>query len=107
MSAPSDASRVGESPRAATSRRRTGPRRTWRVVFAVLVLAGLAGGASWALFGSRLLVVRSVVVTGTHLIPETEVLQVAGVRLGTPLRGRPPSRSPRPAAGSTSSTRTG
>ena len=61
-----------------------GPRR-WRVVVAVLALAGLAGGAAWALLGSRLFAVRSVVITGTHLVTKAEVLQVASVRLGTPL----------------------
>jgi len=55
------------------------------VVVAVLAVAGLVGGAAWALLGSRLLAVRSVTVTGTHLVTKAEVLQVAGVRLGTPL----------------------
>ena len=64
--------------------RRSRPRR-WRVVLAVLALAGLAGGAAWALLGSRLLAVRMVIITGTHLVTQAEVLQVAGVRLGTPL----------------------
>ena len=51
----------------------------------VLVTAGVIGAAAWVLFGSRLLVVRSVVVTGTHLVPRSEVLAVAGVEPGTPL----------------------
>jgi len=85
MSAPSRAPRVGDPEHAGTFSRPAGPRRTWRLVFAVLALAGIAGFAAWALFGSRLLVVRSVAVTGTHLIPKAEVLEVAGVRLGTPL----------------------
>jgi cell division protein FtsQ len=55
------------------------------VVVAVLAVAGLVGGAAWALLGSRLLAVRSVIVTGTHLVTKAEVLKVAGVRLGTPL----------------------
>jgi cell division protein FtsQ len=55
------------------------------VVVAVLAVAGLVGGAAWALLGSRLLAVRSVVVTGTHLVTKAEILQVAGIRLGTPL----------------------
>jgi cell division protein FtsQ len=45
----------------------------------------IAGGAAWALLGSSLLAVRSVVVTGTRLVPDTEVLAAAGVRPGTPL----------------------
>jgi cell division protein FtsQ len=60
-------------------------RRRWRGVLAVLAVAALVGGAVWALFGSRLFAVRSVLVTGTHLVTKAEVLQVAGVRLGTPL----------------------
>jgi cell division protein FtsQ len=42
-------------------------------------------GAAWALLGPRLLVVRSIVVTGTHLVPASEVLAVAGIQPGTPL----------------------
>jgi cell division protein FtsQ len=58
---------------------------SWRVAFYGLALAGLAGFAAWALFGSQLLAVRSVVVTGTHLVPASEVLAIAGVEPGTPL----------------------
>jgi cell division protein FtsQ len=50
-----------------------------------LAAAGVAGAAVWVLFGSRLLVVRSVTVTGVHLVPRSEVLAVAGVEPGTPL----------------------
>ena len=60
-------------------------RRRWPVVVAVLAVAGLLGFAAWALLGSRLLAVRSVIVTGTHLVTKAEILKVAGVRLGTPL----------------------
>ena len=48
-------------------------------------MTGVVAIAAWALFGSRLLVVRTVVVTGTHLVPVSEVLAVAGVEPGTPL----------------------
>jgi cell division protein FtsQ len=58
---------------------------SWRVAFFALALAGLAGFAAWALFGSQLLAVRSVVVSGTHLVPASEVLAIAGVEPGTPL----------------------
>jgi cell division protein FtsQ len=51
----------------------------------VLVIAGVIGAAVWVLFGSRLLVVRSVIVTGTHLVPRSEVIAAAGVAPGTPL----------------------
>jgi cell division protein FtsQ len=58
---------------------------SWRVAFFALALAGLAGFAAWALFGSQLLAVRSVVVSGTHLVSASEVLAIAGVEPGTPL----------------------
>ena len=58
---------------------------SWRVAFFALALAGLAGIAAWALLGSQLLAVRSVVVSGTHLVPASEVVSIAGVELGTPL----------------------
>jgi cell division protein FtsQ len=55
------------------------------VAFFALALAGLAGFAAWALLGSQLLAVRSVVVSGTHLVPASEVISIAGVEPGTPL----------------------
>jgi cell division protein FtsQ len=55
------------------------------VAFFALALAGLAGFAAWALLGSQLLAVRSVVVSGTRLVPASEVLSIAGVEQGTPL----------------------
>jgi cell division protein FtsQ len=45
----------------------------------------LAGGVTWALFDSSLFAVRSVVVTGTRLVPESEVVAAAAIRPGTPL----------------------
>ena len=66
-------------------RRQAGSRRRWLAAFCVLALAGIAAGVAWVLLGSRLLAVRSVVVTGTRLVPQSEVLAVAGIRLGTPL----------------------
>jgi cell division protein FtsQ len=60
-------------------------RRGWRVAFLTLAAAGIVGGAAWVLFGSPLLVVRSVTVSGTRLVPKSEVLAVAGIAPGTPL----------------------
>jgi cell division protein FtsQ len=64
-----------------------GPRRFRQRLAVLLVLAGIgiAGGVAWALLDSSMFAVRSVVVTGTRLVPESEVLAVAGVRSGTPL----------------------
>ena len=96
MNGPGSAPWTGESAQAAApdgpvpgravpagpARRR---RRSWPVLVAVLAVVGLVGGAAWVLLGSRLIAVRSVIVTGTHLVTKAEVLKVAGVRLGTPL----------------------
>jgi cell division protein FtsQ len=60
-------------------------RRGWRAAFFALAAAGVIGTAAWVLFSSPLLVVRSVTVSGTHLVPRSEVLAASGVRLGTPL----------------------
>jgi cell division protein FtsQ len=55
------------------------------VALIALALAAIVAGAAWVLLGSRLLAVRSVVVTGTRLVPQSEVLAVAGIVPGTPL----------------------
>jgi cell division protein FtsQ len=59
--------------------------RRWLAVLLLLSALGIAGGVAWALLGSSLFAVRSVVVTGTRLVPESEVLAVADIRPGTPL----------------------
>jgi cell division protein FtsQ len=65
--------------------RRPRPRRIWRAAFFALALTGIIGGVTWALLGSTLLVVRSVAVTGTNLVPVAAVLSAAGVQPGTPM----------------------
>ena len=60
-------------------------RSPWRTAFAALAAAGLLGGVAWALLGSRLLVVRSVVVTGTHLVPAAQVRAAAAIPPGEPM----------------------
>ena len=57
----------------------------WKAVFFALAAAAIVVAAAWALLGSRLLVVRSVAVTGSHAVPAAEVLRAAGIRPGTPL----------------------
>ena len=57
----------------------------WRVTFFALAAAGIVAAAVWVLFGSPLLVVRSVSVSGTHLVSRSEVVAASGVQLGTPL----------------------
>jgi cell division protein FtsQ len=57
----------------------------WRAAFFVVAAVAIVAGLAWALLGSSLLVVRSVRVTGTHLVSRAEVLRVARIRPGTPL----------------------
>ena len=57
----------------------------WRTAFFGLAIVGIVAGVAWALFGSRLLVVRSIVVTGTHLVPVGQVQAAAGIPAGEPL----------------------
>ena len=59
--------------------------RRWLAVLVLLAAMGVAGGVTWALLGSGLFAVRSVVVTGTRLVPESEVLAAAEIQPGTPL----------------------
>ena len=64
------------------SRRGIGP---WRAaLFGVLGLAVICG-AAWALFGSSLLAVRHVEVTGNRLVPTEQITAAARIRPGTPL----------------------
>jgi cell division protein FtsQ len=67
---------------AATPRR---ARTRWRAAFFVLAGVGIVAGVVWALFGSRLLVVRSVTVTGEHLVTSAQVIAAADVPVGTSL----------------------
>jgi cell division protein FtsQ len=68
-------------PRAGARRRRT----RWRAAFFALAGLAIVGGAGWALLGNRVFVVRSVTVTGTHLLAPGQVIAAADVSLGTPL----------------------
>jgi len=64
----------------------TGQRHTpWRAAFFALAILGIVAGVGWALVGSRFLVVRSIQVTGTHLVPRADVLAAAAVPQGLPL----------------------
>ena len=80
------APRPGGTGRARRPRRGSrGPSRRWRTAFFALAAFAVVAGVGWAVLGNRLLVVRSVTVTGTHLVSSTRVLAVADVQLGTPL----------------------
>jgi cell division protein FtsQ len=68
-----------------TGRARPG-RVGWRAVFFVLVAVAIVATLAWALLGSRLLVVRSVQVTGTGpVVSRSQVLRAAQIRAGLPL----------------------
>ena len=60
-------------------------RPPWRAAFFALAGVAIIGGVAWALLGNRLFVVRSITVTGTHLVSPAQVLAAADVPLGTPL----------------------
>lgn len=63
----------------------TRARTPWRAAFFGLAALGIVGTLAWALLGSRVLVVRSVQVTGTHRVSVSAVIAAADVPAGTPL----------------------
>jgi cell division protein FtsQ len=72
----------GKGARPRTRRRRRAP---WRAAFFVLAAAAIIVGVGYALLGNRLFVVRSIAITGTHLVTQEQVRAAADVPLGTPL----------------------
>jgi cell division protein FtsQ len=61
------------------------PNQRWRAAFFVLAAVAIVAGAGWALLGSRFFVVRSLTVTGTHLVSPAEVRSAAAIPMGIPL----------------------
>jgi cell division protein FtsQ len=63
------------------------PLNPWKAGFVILALAGIVAAVAWALVGSRLLVVRSVKVTGLHRVTRSQVMHAvaAAVPSGLPL----------------------
>jgi cell division septal protein FtsQ len=61
------------------------PRKKWRAAFFVLAGVGIIGAVTFALLGSRLLVVRAITVSGAHLVTPAQVIAAADVPAGTPL----------------------
>lgn len=57
----------------------------WKAVFVALLVFGVLGAVGWVLLGSRLLVVRTVEITGTRLAPRDRIAAAADVRLGVPM----------------------
>lgn len=60
-------------------------RTQWRAAFFALAGLGILAAMAWALLGSRLLVVKSIAVKGTHQVSTAQVLAAADVPLGTTL----------------------
>ena len=60
-------------------------RSPWRAAFFGVVAVGLLVGVSYIFLGPKVLVVRSVGVSGTHLVPASQVRAAAGIPLGEPL----------------------
>ncbi len=89
------AARGARAPRAGARRRRT----RWRAAFFALAGLAIVAGVGWALLGNRVLVVRSVTVTGTHLLAPAQVIAAADVPLGTPLLSVDTGRRDAPGGG--------
>lgn len=77
VTGPPGASRPQASPASSRS--------PWRTAFFAVAVVGLVIGIGWALLGSKLLVVRSVVVTGTRLVPAATVRAAADIPLKLPM----------------------
>ena len=69
------------APPAGRARRRI----SWRTRFFALAAVAVIAGVAWLLLGDRVFVVRSVTVTGVHLVSTSQVIAAADVPLGTPL----------------------
>jgi len=76
---------AGRAPGKRAGRRVRGFRSRRRAVLYVLAGLVVAAGAGWALLGNQVFVVRSVTVTGTHLVTPARVIAAADVPVGTPL----------------------
>ena len=72
-------------PAAAARGSRPGGHQPWRAAFFALAAVAIVFGVGWALLDSRFFVVRSVAVTGTHLVTGAEVRSAAAIPPGLPL----------------------
>jgi cell division protein FtsQ len=73
-----------DTARPGSPARRPG-RQPWRAAFFALAAVAIVAGVGWALLDSRFFVVRSVQVTGTHLVTGSEVRSAAAIAPGLPL----------------------
>jgi cell division protein FtsQ len=76
-----DPPRGGPPGRPAQARARS----PWQTAFFGVAAVALVAGIAWALLGSKLLVVRSVVVNGTEAVPVSQVRAVAAIPRGVPM----------------------
>jgi cell division protein FtsQ len=85
--AAADTARAAANPGPAAAIRgsRPGGHQPWRAAFFALAAVAIVAGVGWALLDSRFFVVRSVTVTGTHLVTGTEVRSAAAIPPGLPL----------------------
>ena len=74
----------GSAPGAARGRGYRGG-DPWKTILILLAAAGIVAVVIWALVGSRLLVVRSVTVTGLHRVTRSQVIAAAGIQYGIPI----------------------
>ena len=81
---PSGPDRTG-GPERTPGERPARARSPWRLAFYGVAVVGLLVGIGWALLGSKLLVVRSVVVTGNHLVPASQIRATAGITPKVPM----------------------
>jgi cell division protein FtsQ len=80
--APGSGAPAPDLARTSPARKRADP---WKAAFFVLAVVAIIAGVTWALLGSKFLVVRSITVTGAPDIPRGQVIAASGVRAGTPL----------------------
>ena len=85
--AAADTARAAANSGPAPAARGPRPRghQPWRAAFFAVAAVAIVFGVGWALLDSRFFVVRSVAVTGTHLVTGAEVRSAAAIPPGLPL----------------------
>jgi cell division protein FtsQ len=83
--APGPGAATDVAPAAAAPPGRARRRIPWRTRFFALAGVAVVALGAWVLLGDRVFIVRSVTVTGTHLVSTSQVIEAADVPLGAPL----------------------
>jgi len=76
---------IGDATERITVRRRRSRRRRWLLGGIVVLVMALLGAGAWVLFGSNVLGVRSVEVSGNRIANSDDIRRLAEVPNGTPL----------------------